>query len=1348
MSEEAMRWRLERAGIINLFDYANEEFVFDDGRLILKGPNGSGKSKAIEVLFPFLFDGDMTPTKLDAFGKKSRKMKWNLLMDKHEFRVGYVWATVVHDDPDHQPQRVSFGASLEAHKDWSDVRSCFFVIEDKRPQIDFALIGSDERPLRKEKLAELMGAVGGSGFTEARPYRDRLNELLFGFQTPERMQQWIRLLRVLRKPQLSDNLNEEELNSLLSASLPQINTEYLENASRRLDQIDESRRTHETLQKNTAAVTEFGETYGRYARAELRERAEQLQAALQAADQAAADLQSAESELEEAEERERQVAAELAELEGSKTRLNSARDELNRSPEMRAAHQIEQSRSQVNDLQAQLGRCHVELDDARVDQQQKETRLHEQRRQLDDASVEISRLLANALALAQAAGISNHETLVAGLEGDDAMGLLADQMLRLAAERTGVIGRARELRQRKDMLAHVALQRADERAEAKDRLDSTRSDRIHLDEALTEIRDRLNLAVEEWLSRLEQIGLEADVRALLHEATEASGEPGTTPLAEIIYPSYRATVSALEGKKAVLASRIDQIRTDQTPLREEIAELQAEAVPHPPPLRTRIRTAGRAGAPFWKLVDWQAGVADDVRAGVEGALEGAGVLDAWVLPDGTLLDLADDVELVPEVAAGRTLTEVLVPADSTRSVDADRLTAILASIGYEQREAKFTVAVDGSFTFGPVRGSLRKARAEFIGAAARAETRRQRVELLTARVNELEDRLAQCDAALTVLNGEQEQAGKELSALPSATAARQAFADLQQARRQEETARIALDGATTRSANADRDADLSAGDLHLHCDRSGLNRWADPEKLAECERQVASYAATANELKISNREHSSMVALAEERSEDVDTCKRRTTAAAEEVTECEKQLNGARGRLDALAVASEGAECALARLAELDRELSGIQTREVLWRSDKEQAIGRAGGLRTKVESGREGVNAASQQLVVTLDRVRAVASAELLPLALERASSTPSTEEAQSWDARAWVAFLGSLAANALQSRGNREHLLNQLDQSYEILGQEIDSTQLQLARERVGGLVIVRPRMNGDEHSFASLITELSERVLESEQRLSEDDRRLFEDFVTGGLVDHLRIRISEAHHSVQRMKDEIAKVEASSGMSIGVSWKRRDDESAVLKKALELLQNSPARLSDDDREALSGFIRAQIADARSSADENETTAKQLERALDYRNWHRFVITKANRRRGVGEHEMTKHAHEAGSGGEKAIALHLPLLAAAASYPTSARPDALRLVILDEAFTRIDDEGRRGLMTMMVAFDLDIVLTSPDFWGCYREVPGLSIYQLAPHDPAHPGVVARRFVWNGRTRREIEDDLLSSAA
>ncbi len=155
---------------------------------------------------------------------------------------------------------------------------------------------------------------------------------------------------------------------------------------------------------------------------------------------------------------------------------------------------------------------------------------------------------------------------------------------------------------------------------------------------------------------------------------------------------------------------------------------------------------------------------------------------------------------------------------------------------------------------------------------------------------------------------------------------------------------------------------------------------------------------------------------------------------------------------------------------------------------------------------------------------------------------------------------------------------------------------------------------------------------------------------------------------------------------------------------------------------------------------AAESETTLAQLERALDYRRWHAFKLRKKNGS-GAEARDLTRHEHDSGSGGEKAISLHLPLLAAAASYPASGKPDALRMVMLDEAFTRIDDEGRRGIMGLISKFDLDIMLTSPDYWGCCAEVPELDIYVLAPRDANAPGVVARHFHWDGERRALVDD-------
>ena len=48
------RWRPNRVGIRNIWEYDDQEFHFVDGRLILRGPNGSGKSTALALLVPFV----------------------------------------------------------------------------------------------------------------------------------------------------------------------------------------------------------------------------------------------------------------------------------------------------------------------------------------------------------------------------------------------------------------------------------------------------------------------------------------------------------------------------------------------------------------------------------------------------------------------------------------------------------------------------------------------------------------------------------------------------------------------------------------------------------------------------------------------------------------------------------------------------------------------------------------------------------------------------------------------------------------------------------------------------------------------------------------------------------------------------------------------------------------------------------------------------------------------------------------------------------------------------------------------------------------------------------------------
>ena len=59
-----------RAGIVNLYEYDDQVFELANGRLLLRGHNTSGKTKALELVFPFALDGDISPHRLDPFAEE------------------------------------------------------------------------------------------------------------------------------------------------------------------------------------------------------------------------------------------------------------------------------------------------------------------------------------------------------------------------------------------------------------------------------------------------------------------------------------------------------------------------------------------------------------------------------------------------------------------------------------------------------------------------------------------------------------------------------------------------------------------------------------------------------------------------------------------------------------------------------------------------------------------------------------------------------------------------------------------------------------------------------------------------------------------------------------------------------------------------------------------------------------------------------------------------------------------------------------------------------------------------------------------------------------------------------
>jgi uncharacterized protein YPO0396 len=258
-------------------------------------------------------------------------------------------------------------------------------------------------------------------------------------------------------------------------------------------------------------------------------------------------------------------------------------------------------------------------------------------------------------------------------------------------------------------------------------------------------------------------------------------------------------------------------------------------------------------------------------------------------------------------------------------------------------------------------------------------------------------------------------------------------------------------------------------------------------------------------------------------------------------------------------------------------------------------------------------------------------------------------------------------------------------------------------------------------------------------AEQRLilSAQERALLEEHLEKEIAANLQRMIRDTEERVAAINVELDKRPTSTGMRYRLVWEPlpENDENAVPGLGLarkRLLNTSSDAWSAQDRRHVGEFLQARI-DAERQRDERGTLFESLTRALDYRRWHRFTVER-------NQDRQWKPLSGPASSGERALGLTVPLFAAASSHYESSDAHAPRLVLLDEAFAGIDDEARASCMGLIREFDLDFVMTSEREWGCYAEIPGLSICQLVRRE-GMDAVFVSRWSWDGHERRAEAD-------
>ena len=173
----------------------------------------------------------------------------------------------------------------------------------------------------------------------------------------------------------------------------------------------------------------------------------------------------------------------------------------------------------------------------------------------------------------------------------------------------------------------------------------------------------------------------------------------------------------------------------------------------------------------------------------------------------------------------------------------------------------------------------------------------------------------------------------------------------------------------------------------------------------------------------------------------------------------------------------------------------------------------------------------------------------------------------------------------------------------------------------------------------------------------------------------------------------------------------------------------------------EKLSLHFRSKIAEARKLSNDVNTMQSfhaVMKEVLDYRKWFEFTLE--CQKTGEKKKELTDRVFFTFSGGEKAMAMYVPLFSAVVAKYAGAREEAPRLISLDEAFAGVDEMNIRDMFRLMRECRFNFMINSQVLWGDYDTMPGLAIYQLLRPENAK-FVTVIKYIWNGKEKLIVAD-------
>jgi uncharacterized protein (TIGR02680 family) len=1356
---------MARAGLLNFWCYEDEEFALESGRLILRGTNGAGKSVTMQSFLPLVLDGDKRPHRLDPFGSRDRKIEYYLLgEDEHAGRIAYIWLEFHH--PGKRLYR-TIGIGLRAQKGAAQVQFWGFVLEDgRRVNRDFwlydrqaYLAGEGKYPLDRKGLAERIGS-GGQVVQEQGAYRDLVNKSLFGYYDSDAFSDLLQLLIQLRSPKLSKDFRPSAIYEILRQSLPAIHEDDLRPLSEVLEDMDQIADRLDELRLHRSELEKLDKAYDRYNRYRLYKASERYVAEMREAGSLQQQVEQSEADYRQA-DRNRQAAAD--EREAARHRKEAALHEL----DVLNRHEAIEKQRELAALESSREETDKYIRSAR----QRLSGLLERRHQAERAYEEAAREMEDQSA-AQMSVLEEMETLAAEIEfAEHAVyhrywGQEPPEDDRFAAP------------WRRDLDAHgktleAALQVAEAEykeetrfQDAEKELGETRKERDKAERDRLEAEKRTESALagwkEElisWKMRLTTLPIGEDTfSAVLRAADQLTFE--NRDFLAVRQPVWEAAddwKSELLREEAALAQQLKEAKLREAQLIEEKNSWEQAREPEPPRSASRLRSrSGRKqgqGAPLYEVCEFQPHLSEEKRNRIEATLAAAGLLDAWIQPDGTVAKIGAEEEetwFVPQpLEWGYTLADVLKPTPAPESGLTDRaVDAVLRTFAWDEDGESWAqpgqaapdqvIVGPGAFRLGPLAGkSNAEEPARYIGKEARRRYRLAEIARLEQEIAACRADMEKLDAAIRAVRDRMSAGESEKSAFPEGAKLHEAW-DAERDAVYRLNALLEQEGRMTESLRLKYEA-WQALRRRLVEMTAGWTRLKRRGDLQQALLQARQYASMITELLSAWKQYKQAEGTSRKAKEEQREAAEAAEAEQELLDELEDKQRGLRSRIESLnrIIQDLGIHDLHQRIRTLNALVDEQQKLEDSLAVKLEKLAEEAGALKERWHGKLEALAKKREELQDVLRQWREEYAYGLVPEWSDRAEAKSDDENLLRLCRE--IVQQSEAALARVQPENVSSNVLDQYNAVKHLLMDYVLEANI---HESTGRITVLSLRDRHHPQTPASLLRELDELIDEQSGLLDEKDRELFEEIILRSVGKTIRQRIQRAEQWVGEMNRLMSERDTSSGLKLQLDWAAKPAQSENeldTDQLVALLRRDSHLLQEEQVEQLIRHFRSRIQHAKAkSQEERESLRKHIYEMLDYREWFQFVL-RYKKGGHAGYRELTDAKFNTMSGGEKAMSMYIPLFAATYSRYADASPDAPKLISLDEAFAGVDEENIRDLFALLTDMDFDYMMTSQVLWGCYDTVPRLAICEIyRPKDADF--VTVFRYRWNGKRKELIE--------